>query len=167
MPWQRPNIHNMRHPVHGHLYMIKIFSGQQLPIFIILQINNDQVPGIILMQYRRQHNFRRIAENDVGLSPSWKSTILFLINAPRALHFSNRGCLYESNIERENSYKLLLKLRNYHKMMNYELWTLCQWLFNSNPWFVLLFSVITNPVSMCARLQTQSSMDINWYFVTF
>ena len=51
-----------------------------------------------------------------------------------------------------------LKLKNYHKMMNYELCI--------NDFLTLIhglychFQLITNPVSMGERLQTQSSMDI-------
>ncbi len=37
------------------------------------------------------------------------NTVLFLINAPWALHFSNRWHLFESNFERENPYKIAIK----------------------------------------------------------
>ncbi len=48
-------------------------------------------------------------------------TVLFIINALGALQFSNKGYLFESNIQKEKTpIKSLLKL-NYHKMMNYEL----------------------------------------------
>ncbi len=36
-------------------------------------------------------------------------TILFPINTPGALHFSNKGRLFELNFERENCYKIALK----------------------------------------------------------
>ena len=44
--------------------------------------------------------------------------------------------------------KSLLKLKNYHKMMNYKL---CTNNLNFNPRFVLSFSVMTNPVLMGMR----------------
>ena len=53
-------------------------------------------------------------------------------------------------------------------MMNYEV--CMDNFFHFNPWFVLSFSVITNPVSMSERLQTQSSWilaDILLLFQTF
>ncbi len=73
-----------------------------------------------------------------------------------ALPFSNKGHL--SQILKEKiPIKSLLKLRNYNKMMNCEL---CINDFIFNPWFVLSFSILTNPELMGERLQTQKSMDI-------
>ena len=87
-------------------------------------------------------------------------TAFFLIKAPGALHFSNRGHLFESNFETENPYKIVINIRNYHKRMNYEL----------IHDLVLSFSVITNPVSMGERLQHEVAWilaDILLLFKTF
>ena len=88
-------------------------------------------------------------------------TVLFLISALRGVANFQTGGVYLSQILKEKiPIKSLLKLKNYHKMINYEL-CINDFFILSTGFCMLSFAVITNPVSMGERLQTQSSMDIS------